>query len=467
MNVVLVNANTVKPPLAPLGLLHIAAYLKSKKIPVEFIDLGPAQDIPAALRRAAEFRPDLIGISIRNIDSTQMKQSQYFLPAVFDVIKTVKARCPEVPIVLGGAGFSLEPIEIMRLSQADYGIVGEGEAALCQLIRKLEAGQDPGAVAGLVYRNSNGDYSVNPPENAAGDFLQNLPFQDVTAVDYDYYYNEGGMASIQTKRGCALKCNYCTYPLIEGRYYRLFPPKRVVDEMELMVSRGYDYFHFTDSIFNVPRRHAMEVCREIVKRRLPVKWHTYMSPRGFDEELADCLLRAGNDGILFGVDSCSEKMLRETGKNFRKKDIERAAAVCHRLGLEFSLNILFGSPGETWETAQETLAAVDAWRPTAAYLTQGIRVYRNTPVYRRLVSEGKLDKNRSLLEPYFYFSESLPADFSERLRQYALTRDFVFSDVTSKSPHTNKDVSALYKRNFRGPCWKILKELKKTASRNS
>ncbi len=156
-------------------------------------------------------------------------------------------------------------------------------------------------------------------------------------------------------------------------------------------------------------------------------------------------------------------MLREMDKTFQKKDIEHATSICHKFGMEFSLNILFGSPGETMETVEETLQAVDAWRPTAAFLTQGIRVYRDTPIYKRLVAEGKLDPGRSLLEPYFYLSEELGPRFPGRIHEYAVARDFVFSDTTAKSPSTDEAVVALYKRNFRGPCWKILRELKRVS----
>lgn len=463
MNVLLINANTIKPPLSPIGLLYIAAYLKSKGIRVDIVDLGLHDGLASALDAAARHQPGLIGISIRNIDSTQMKLNQYFLPDALAAVRAVKARFPDTPIVLGGAGFSLAPLEIMRLAPADYGVIGEGEEALHELVKRLDAGQDVGSIAGLVHRGPDGQFQANPPRNSGAEFLRALPFQDIDAVDYACYYNSGGMASLQTKRGCALKCIYCTYPIVEGKYYRLLGPGRVVDEMEFFVSRGFDYFHFSDSVFNVPRQHALDVCREIARRSLPVRWHGYMSPYGFDKELAGCLAAAGNDGILFGVDTCSERMLREHCKNFDTGDIARAVAACREAGLEFSFHILFGAPGETMETAAETLRAIDDWRPTAAFLTQGIRIYRDTPVHRRLVREGKLDPNRSLLEPYYYLSEALPPGFSETIREYALARDFVFSDTTVKSPSTNAEIVNLYKKGFRGPCWRVLRELAKVS----
>ncbi|HAF95336.1 MAG: hypothetical protein A2X34_05900 [Elusimicrobia bacterium GWC2_51_8] len=464
MKVTLINANTIKPPLSPIGLLYLSAYLKSKGMLVNVVDLCCANDIPAALSSMGKNQPDIIGVSIRNIDAAQMKMSKYFLPDVLTIIKLVKEQCPRTPLVLGGAGFSIAPVEIMEMTKADYGVVGEGEAALYALVQGLQTGSDVRAVAGLIFRDGDGKIRINPPQNSSTAFLRALPFQDLDAVNYSLYYNQGGMASLQTKRGCALDCVYCTYPLIEGKNYRLIPPAHVVDEMEYVLSRGYDYFHFSDSVFNVPREHALQVCREIIRRGLKVKWHAYMSPQGFDAELAGVLAAAGNDGVLFGVDSCSESMLGHLGKGFHKRDIAHACEACRVHGLEFSFHILFGAPGETMETVEETLQAIDDLRPTAAFLTQGIRVYRDTPIYKRLVSEGKLDPGRSLLEPYFYLSEELGPRFPGRVHEYAVARDFVFSDTTAKSPSTDEAVVALYKRNFRGPCWKILKELKRVSA---
>ncbi|MDD5657342.1 MAG: radical SAM protein [Elusimicrobia bacterium] len=459
MKIALVNANTIQPPLSPIGLLYLAAHLKAKSITVEIFDLCLETDIPAVLDRLAQGRPDLIGVSIRNIDSTQMKLDHYFLPGTLEIIKSLRLRCPRTPLVLGGAGFSLAPFDIMELSGADYGVVGEGERALHELAVRLSGNQDVSPVASLVYRDTQGRWHLNPPRNSDERWLEELPFQDLEAVNYRHYYESGGMASLQTKRGCALGCAYCTYPLIEGRSYRLLSPRRIVDEMEAFVDRGFTYFHFSDSVFNVPREHALAVCRQIIARALPVKWHAYMSPRGLDDEMAECLAAAGNDGVPLGIDSCSARMLQALGKDFGPPDIERAAAACRKQGLEFSFNILFGAPGETMNTAEESLRAIDDWRPTAAFLTQGIRIYRGTPLHQRLISEGKLDASMRLLEPHYYLSEELPPDFSDRIRAYALSRDFVYSDANAKSPSTNAEIVKLYRRGFRGPCWRVLREL--------
>jgi hypothetical protein len=461
----LVNTTTVKPLLAPVGILYLTGYLRANGIDPHVIDFNMLDGIDDFKQKYSHLpAPDLIGFSIRNIDSTQWKLGRYFIPETVELVKSFSELYPGIPRVIGGPGFSIEPLEIMRRTGVEYGVVGEGETPLLELVRCIESGSDPRYIPGLIYK-SDGDYRLNPTEAQSEEFLGNLPFQAIDAIEYDQYFKVGGQASVQTKRGCAMRCNYCTYPVVEGRTFRLVPPKRVVDEIEFLVDNGFDYFYLTDSVFNLPKHHAINVCKELISRKLDVAWHTYSSPLRFDDTIAELFREAGCDGVLFGADSCSDRMLEMYGKAFRKKDIITGAEACKRAGLEFSYHILFGPPGENLETARETLDLLDQIEPTAAFLTQGIRVYRNTPIFKQLVGMGRLDPDEPLLEPYFYFSEELPDNFSDVVREYALAREFCFSDVTVKSPSTNPEVERLYKENIKGPCWKVLKELRKLSER--
>ncbi|MFH2203908.1 MAG: radical SAM protein [Elusimicrobiota bacterium] len=470
MHIALINANAVKPPLSPIGLLYLAAYLRDHGHIVELHDpyldddaRSPQDALVGRLRRGP--RPDLIGFSIRNIDSAQMQQSRFFLPEADALIHAVRAAYPDVPMVLGGAGFSLEPASILELTGADYGIVGEGELALAALVERLAARRAVDDVPGLVFRWDDGSLQENPPVNADAEFLRHLPLQALDLVDYERYFLHGGSASVQTKRGCAQHCSYCTYPLIEGRSYRLIAPVRVVDEMEYLAGKGYDYFHFSDSVFNVPRKHALDVCDELSKRDLGAHWHAYTSPYRFDDELAARMVRAGSDGVYFGVDSCSDKILQSYGKNYRQRDIYSAAEACRRHGLEFSFHLLIGPPGENAETLAETLAVVDDIRPTAVFIAEGIRIYRGTPVQKQLIARGLLSPTTPLLKPYFYYSEELPPDATRRILDFAQARDFVYCTAGGGSPQLNRTIVDLYREGFRGPLWKILAEMKRRARR--
>ena len=120
----------------------------------------------------------------------------------------------------------------------------------------------------------------------------------------------GGFVSVQTKRGCPFKCTYCIYPHLEGRRYRLRPPELVVEEIEKAAteSKLRDFF-FVDSVFNDPRSHALAICRELGRRRLPVRWSAFCNPTGFDAELAHAMKEGGCEGVEFGLDVASDKML--------------------------------------------------------------------------------------------------------------------------------------------------------------
>ena len=99
--------------------------------------------------------------------------------------------------------------------------------------------------------------------------------------NYAAYVRRGGFVGVQTKRGCPFQCIYCVYPQLEGRRYRLRSPEAVVEEIENVAVRSkVRHFFFVDSVFNDPREHALAICRELGRRRLPVRWSAYLQPGG-------------------------------------------------------------------------------------------------------------------------------------------------------------------------------------------
>jgi radical SAM superfamily enzyme YgiQ (UPF0313 family) len=187
------------------------------------------------------------------------------------------------------------------------------------------------------------------------------------------------MLNVQTKRGCSYKCIYCTYPLVEGRRIRMRSPESVVDELEhARQTTGVEHYFFVDSVFNNPRRHAEAVCKEIIRRRLDIKWSAYCTPLGMDGPLAALMLEAGCTGVEFGLDSLDNKGLLVLGKAFRYTDIEQASDGCRRAGLKFCHFMFMGAPGDSVRLVREQFYKLDDLSPDAAVIMAGIRVFPRT-----------------------------------------------------------------------------------------
>ena len=290
MKVLLISTNQLRPseecswiPVEPLGLAYLAASVRRAGHDAFLLDLCFSPDSVAAV--GDEIRrvdPDMIGISFRNVE-----MMAYFRNTSFgEGLRSIVACCREhsgAPIVLGGSGFSVMPHQLMRLTGADIGVVGEGEWNFPALLEALEAGTDIGGIPGTI-RMVGRDLRFNPPDHT-GD-INSLPLPDRKWIDHRRYIEAGGSANIQTKRGCPFNCIYCTYPLVEGSRMRCRHPEEVAVEFRMLSERyGVTDVYVVDNQFNHPIDHAKAVCTEWLAMRDEVKiWWTCMLNPGYIDD---------------------------------------------------------------------------------------------------------------------------------------------------------------------------------------
>jgi len=363
------NRETMPDCVIPLGVLHVMASVPAGQ-EVVLWDLCFEPDPPGFLASAlASFRPDVVAIGLRNIQSNDYSGCQANLDAYRALVGVVREHS-DAPVVVGGGGFSVMPEELMTWLQPDFGIAGEGERSFAQLVAMLERGASPPGIAGLYrweLRADGGRGVVADPTPRAWQDLDALPIPDRRWVD-PRHFQRYGIDSVQTKRGCALACSYCTYPRIEGKASRQRDPARVVDEMfaSLEAQPGIRHVFIVDSVFNLPPRHAKAVCRELVARGWRVPWTAYINPIGFDAELAEGMVAAGCAGVEVGSDSGVDAVLARLHKGFGTADIERLHRTCVAAGLPDCHTYILGTWGETLDDVHRTL---DFCRGLDAYAT--------------------------------------------------------------------------------------------------
>ncbi|MBI5846748.1 MAG: cobalamin B12-binding domain-containing protein [Nitrospirae bacterium] len=390
MKVLLVSPNRehLPDPVFPLGLSYIASALKRHKHSVRIIDLCFSGDMDNDIHKAlCDFQPDVIGMSLRNIDDVCYPKQHSYLQEYNTTIDSLRAYS-QAPIVLGGSGFTIMPEAFMQALGADFGIVGEGEKAFPELLNKL---------------GDEGNMIIKSPKRLT-DLDQVMPDREL--FDSSSYYRLGGMLNIQTKRGCPFKCIYCTYPQVEGSTVRMRSPQSVADEIEqLIAATAARHFFIVDSIFNYPVSHAKAVCDEIIRRGLSIQWSCYANPAHMTEELADAMVRAGCTAVEFGTDSLVDEMLGNMGKSFTFSKVREASEICKKSGLKFCHFIFAGSPGDTDETVNMTLARLEEIGPDAAVIMAGIRIFPGTILAEYAGKE--LGISGIGLEPVFYHSRKL------------------------------------------------------------
>jgi radical SAM superfamily enzyme YgiQ (UPF0313 family) len=416
----------------PNGLACIASALDEAGHNVSFLDLCFATDPIASARRAAiEFRPDVIGVSVRNIDNSDAIALRHYTPEAREVLCSLRRASPEAKVIAGGAAFGVAPEALFRDLGVDYAVAGDGERASVALVDALSSGRSIDALPGLV-RDRNGTVAFTPPGEDAD--LDSLPRPSLHRwVDLARYQRHGATIPIQTKRGCVYKCIYCTYRNVEGWGYRMRDPEMVADEIqELKIKAGVTHFDFVDSTFNSPPGHAIQVCEAIARRKLGVHLDTTnFTPATASSELLGAMRAAGFRSLGITAESASDSVLATLEKGFNAAKVREVAERVEKFGIKTLWIFLVGGPGETTKSIEETLAFA-AWRlrrGDAVYLTVGLRIYPGTTLHRIAIAEGVVPAASTLLDPTFYFSSAISFDATvERLKRFAAEHPrFMFS----------------------------------------
>src|SRR5262245_30266489 len=457
MRVLLISANTEKlpDPVFPIGAAYMAAVAAEHGHEVATLDLCFLEAPEAALDETLrDFAPEGVGVSLRNLDSSSYPQNTSYIDDYKTLVDSVRAQT-RAPIVLGGSGFTVMPGPIMEYLHADVGVIGEGERAFPRLLERPPARAPLTSTAEYRCAPVDGGVCVSP--------LTRIKHLDVTGLpmrqrfDMQRYYERGGALNIQTKRGCYFECVFCSYPLIEGSQVRMRTPAAVVDELaEVRAAHGIRPWFFVDNIFNMPIRHAKEICAAIIARGLDIEWSGYLNPKFIDEELCALMARSGCRAIEFGTDSGSPSMLANLKKEFGVDDLRRASALCHAHDLKFCHSLIFGGPGETERTVAETIALMDELRPTAVIALTGIRVLPGTDMVDIALRDGQIDPDDNLLYPKFYISSGLEDHLVDRIEAYARTHsNWIVPGLGIK---TNIDVlQKLRARKIKGQLWRLLR----------
>lgn len=446
-------------PVVPNGVACVAAALDDADYDVRVLDLCFARrPLDDARRAARDFQPDVIGLSVRNIDNSDLVALRHYTPEAAGILGALRESAPRAHVIAGGAAFGVAPASLFEELGVDYAVAGDGERATVAIMDALAAGRSPGAIPGVVRRDggritltpAGGEGENGTPLDSA---LDSLPATHMHRwLDLGAYERRGGTVPIQTKRGCVFKCVYCTYLNVEGWGYRLRDPEAVVDEItELARDAGVRHFEFVDSTFNSPPRHAAAVCEAIARRGLKVKLDTTnFTPASVPPYLLEPMRRAGFRWLGITAESASDSVLEKLGKGFDSERVRRVAEDVERAGMGVLWIFLVGGPGETRETLAETLRFA-AWRMSrgdAVYLTVGLRIYPGTQLQRIAIDEGVIAADDPLLLPRFYFSSAL--DMSEclaTLRRFAAEQPRFMFSADSRSvllPYLTHLASALH-----------------------
>ena len=406
MRVMLVYSNRTRilEPAPPIGLSYVATATRRAGHEVRFVDLMVSRDPLVELATALyDFKPDVVGVSVRNIDNIIAQRTTWQLAEIDELLATVR-RHSSARLVLGGPAVSILKESMLERLDADYAMIGECEETFPRLLAALEGKDNFSAIPGLCYRSGK--------TIVANDIVRRDGFGESGMEQWIHwrdYERAGGTWAVHTKRGCPLGCIYCSYPVMEGHNLRTRSAAEVVDEIERVQEKiGPRTFEFTDSTFNVPESHARAICEEVIRRKLRVNLSAVgINPVAVSPELFKLMKRSGFCSMVITPDSASEMMLRKLNKGFTVEHVRRTAELARASGIHCTWFFLLGGPGETKETVEETVSFIETNLNHKRFLTvllTGLRIFPGTVLSRFAVEQGFIKPDHDLCRPVFYFS---------------------------------------------------------------
>jgi anaerobic magnesium-protoporphyrin IX monomethyl ester cyclase len=361
----------------PLGLGYIAAYLKQQGISVEIVDCTFLSQ-EEAIKKIVASKPKIIGI-----------QSMYSMrDKSLELARLLRNHCQL--LVAGGALPTIQPDAFVK--DFDFVVIGEGEQTMLEIVTQFENGGSLSQIKGVAYKENDTRHIRKTSPRALANDLDILPPPSRDLFDnggYKKYYSGRfgyKTTAIMTSRGCPFECDFCSRPVF-GNGFRARNASKVTDEIEEVISLGYNRIWFADDCFTLNRKRLIEICDEILKRRLKIAWECLSRVDTLDSETADKMKQAGCVRMFFGIESGNDSILRIMKKQITTKQAQAAVQLCKTKGIKTGAFFIVGYPGENGKTILDTVKFASSLQLDYLSFTMPYPI-PGTPLFERL--NGKL-----------------------------------------------------------------------------
>ncbi|HSV49332.1 MAG TPA: cobalamin-dependent protein [Candidatus Acidoferrales bacterium] len=370
------------PPFIPLGIAYLGAVAEQAGHEVNVIDCQAERlTVDAFKTRISQFSPDVIGVTSTTLLYNQAKR----------ILTAAKEAHPNATTMIGGSHVTFWDENALNECPAiDVIVRREGETTFTELLSRKQNNQSFAGVLGTTIRGPNGT-TIRHEDRPFLHDLNSLPSPAYHLLPVDAFHRMGKtIFPLVTSRGCVQWCDFCSTVRMFGRGYRVRNPHKVVDEMEMLHNKyGESQFTFYDDAFTINRNHTIAMCQDILDRKLKVEWDCETRVDAVDKELLEIMHKAGCITVWFGVESGSTKILEKMHKKISREQVKNAFKTAQKAGLMTIASAVIGFPGETEETAWETINFINSLNPDdiGCYIATP---YPGTPMYDEVVKNGWL-----------------------------------------------------------------------------
>ena len=388
----------------PIGLAYIAGHLDHERHQVKVVDLMFADDYLSEIENIVrEFRPDVVGVSLRNLSNHSYLDTQWALPITKSVIDRIRQQS-QAAIIVGGPAFSLLPKQCYEYLQPDLGVAGDAGETFAEVCNRIEDGERSVYDLPGVVHQKEGEVVLN--EGLCVSAFASRPRLD--DLEMDKYRTAGFGIGILTKLG---SFSYPTPASTAGMSEADFRVIRPIDEVVAEVRELWEQYQlrkvfFVDNGFNFPLDHAKSLCSAIIEADLGIRWNTCLASFNCDPELVRLMRDAGCALVLMGNRGGDPH--DGTGSLEEQMDAQlEVPRLCEEGGLHYTIARTFGEPGETRETVEHKLDFLRRINPSLANLRVGVSVMPGSEVAALALEEGQISDESELIEPTFYIAKEV------------------------------------------------------------
>jgi radical SAM superfamily enzyme YgiQ (UPF0313 family) len=372
-----------------LGMLVLAAVARQRGYRVHLMDAkGQGASVTEVSRRIAALQPDYLGISATTISVTNGAR----------IAEGVKALCPGVVTILGGAHVSAIPERTLQaFPSIDFGICGEGEISLFELLARLEAGEPIDSVPGLAFRRGGG-VQANPRAPYIDD-LDSLPLPAWDLLpDFPHHfqpslfsYPRTPVATVITSRGCPFSCTFCDRST-SGRKGRTHGVEYTVRLCQHLVDLGVRHIMFVDDLFTVRKQRVVELCQAFLDHGFSFSWSCNSHPNLLDADTMQLMKRAGCWQIAYGIESGSQRVLDVVKHEVRIPRMRETLRMTRAAGIRAKGYVMIGHPTEGLDSLAETAAFLKEVELDLCQVTK-FTPYPGTPAYPTIREHGSFEES--------------------------------------------------------------------------
>ncbi|HTY45505.1 MAG TPA: radical SAM protein [Patescibacteria group bacterium] len=422
-----VESRVAEPPRPPMDLAYMAAVLEQRglKCMIKDYPMYARNGWPVLEKDIRGFAPDFLVISTTT-------------PTLYDDITActiAKHVDPHITTIAKGAHFLVFDTDVLR-TFSDLDVVMRGETEMT--IAEIASGSDLRRIKGITFRSSEGDLVRNEDRPLVDD-LNALPYPARHLLDNALYRTPDTgepITFIYTARGCPAQCLFCAAGLVSGRTLRVRTIPGVIGEIEECV-RTYHIknFFFRADTFTWNKEWVIGLCKEIVRRRMRIRWGTNSRVDTIDAERVAWMQKAGCRVIGFGAESGSQEILHKMRKHITVAQIEEAVRLCRAYGIDSFLHFVIGLPWDTRETIADTARFMRKVSPSFVEVNIAYPI-PGTDFYDICSKEGLFEQEvvgRNHISPatrtYALSGRQLVEARKEMLRQYYMRPAYIFDSL--------------------------------------